>query len=68
MNYDNEVYGARVRIIKLGIDLDTITDADWHDLSALHAIAVGEEAAQNEADAVAKGIIKHPFGFYVIDL
>jgi hypothetical protein len=59
MNYDTEVYMARERIRELRIDLDTIDGDDWHDLQALCAIVVAEEAALNEADAVAKGIIKY---------
>ena len=58
-NYDVKVYMMRERILELGIVLDTISDEDWHDLGALHAIVVAEEAALNEADAVAKGIIKY---------
>jgi len=59
MNHDIEKYMLRERILELGVDLDTIEDNDWNDLQALRVIVVYEEAAQNEADAVAKGIITY---------
>jgi hypothetical protein len=38
MNHDIEMYMLRERILELGIDLDTISAEDWHDLLALRAI------------------------------
>jgi len=51
MNYDTEVYMARQRIRELGVDLDTISAEDWHDLLALRAIIAWSLIAIRLAEA-----------------
>ena len=54
MNHDIELYMMRERILELGIDLDTISAEDWHDLLALRAIVAWSLISVRLAEEAAK--------------